>query len=218
VKPYLITLLLPLVGVWVGCGAQMRNLPVGARRAQVSASVGGPMVDAFGRTVVIPYGVAGVTYGMSDDAEVYLDFHVTAAVFKFLGITPGVAYFPALHCGRVVPAIGTDALIFSDLGTSRVYPELVTSVAYQLSKRWVPYVGLRHTLQAGHAPHYIPSAIAGTSLRSGIMQYFVEMQWLAFDRDNRWNPVDYHGVLHHGALSLQLGAACDLPGRRGRAR
>jgi hypothetical protein len=193
----------------------MRNMPVGAQKMQVSASIGGPLVDAFGTTIPIPYGLVGATYGMSNRTEAYLDFHVTAAAFKFLGITPGVVYFPCLHGGRVVPAIGADALIFSDFDVSRFYPELVTSAAYRLSERWTPYVALRHTFQPGHVPHYVPSAMTGTSFRSGDVQYFFELQWLALNRDNRWNPVDYHGVSRRGALSLQLGAALDLPVRKG---
>jgi hypothetical protein len=202
----------------IGCGAQMRTMPVGAQRMQANASIGGPMVNAFGTTIPIPYGIVGATYGVSNSTEVFLDFHATAAAFKFLGITPGVVYFPRLHGGRMVPAIGADALIFSDFNASRLYPELVTSVAYRLSKRWIPYAALRHTFQTAHTPHYIPSAMAGTALRSGNMQYFVELQWLTLDRDNRWNPVDYHGVSHRGALSLQFGAVYDLPTGKGAAK
>jgi hypothetical protein len=212
----LITVLLPLVGLLMGCGAQMRNIPVGAQKMQVNASLGGPMVDAFGMTIPIPYSLIGTTYGISNSTEAYLDFHATAAAFKFLGMTPGVAYFPRLHHKRVVPAISADALIFSDFKESRLYPELVTSVAYRLNSRWIPYAALRHTFQTGRAPHYIPSAMAGTSLRRGRMQYFAELQWLAFDRDNRWNPINYHGVSQRGALSLQFGATYDLPVWKGR--
>lgn len=211
-----ISILIPLVGLFAGCGAQMRNMPVGTQKMQVSASIGGPMVDAFGRTVPIPYGLIGATYGISNEMETYIDYHVTATVFKFLGVTPGVVYFPSFHYGRLVPALGFDALIFSDIKATRVYPELVTSSAYRLSERWTPYIALRHTFQEGPAPHYIPSAMAGTSCRSGRMQYFIELQWLALDHDNRWNPVEYHGISNRGAMSLQFGATLDLPIKKGR--
>ena len=196
----------------------MRTMPVGEQKTQLCASIGGPVVDAFGTTVAIPYGLMGATYGISNSTEAFLDLHVTAAAFKFLGITPGGVYFPCLHWGRVVPAIGVDALIFSDFDKSRLYPELVTSAAYRLSDQWTPYVALRHTFQSGHTSHYIPSAMTGTSFRSGSTQYFVELQWLALDRDNRWNPVDYHGIANRGALSVQLGVALDLSPRRGTTR
>jgi hypothetical protein len=196
----------------------MRNLPVGAQKMQVNASIGGPMVDAFGTTIPIPYGLVGATYGISNSTEAYLDFHATAAVFKFLGVTPGVVYFPSVHWGRMVPALGADALILSDFDAARLYPELVTSAAYRLNGRWTPYVAFRHTFQLSSIPHYIPSAMAGTSFRRGNMQYFFELQWLSLDRDNRWTPVDYHGVSHRGALSLQLGATLDLPTWKGRRK
>jgi hypothetical protein len=213
-----VAILLLLVSLLVGCGAQMRNLPVGAQKMQMSASIGGPMVDAFGRTVPIPYGIAGATYGISNEIEAYIDYHVTASAFKFLGATPGVVYFPSLRWGRFVPALGADALIFSDINATRVYPEIVTSTAYRLSNRWTPYIALRHTFQEGSAPHYIPSAMAGTSYRNGRMQYFIELQWLALDRDNRWNPVEYHGISNRGAMSLQFGATIDLPVKKGRGK
>ncbi len=185
---------------------------------QVSASIGGPLVDAFGRTVPIPYGVIGATYGISNETEVYIDYHVTASAFRFLGLTPGVVYFPGMNWGRFVPALGADALIFSDIKATRIYPELVTSTAYRLSERWTPYIALRHTFQAGQVPHYIPSAMAGTSYRNGSMQYFIELQWLALDRDNRWNPVEYHGISNRGAMSMQFGATIDLPVKKGRGK
>ncbi|MFZ5433515.1 MAG: hypothetical protein ACOZB3_07055 [Calditrichota bacterium] len=196
----------------------MRNLPVGAQKMQVSASLGGPMVDAFSRTIPIPYGLVGATYGVSNEFEVYIDYHVTASAFKFLGVTPGVVYFPRLPWGRLVPAIGADGLIFSDLSATRIYPELTASTAYRLSEQWTPYLVFRYTFQAGRNSLQIPSAMAGTSYRSGRMQYFIEMQWLALNRDNRWNPVEYHGVSHRGALSVQVGAALDLPWKKGRKK
>jgi hypothetical protein len=214
----IIVVLILLQSLMLGCGAQMRNLPVGSRAMQVNTSIGGPLVDAFGRTVPIPYGLVGSTYGISSNTEVYLDLHVTALAFKFLGITPGAVYFPSLRWGKFVPAIGADALVFSDFSASRLYPELVTSTAYRLNETWTPYVALRHTFQMIHAPHYSPSAMVGTSYRRGNMQYFGELQWLALDRDNRWNPVEYHGISNRGAISLQFGATLDLPARKGGGR
>jgi hypothetical protein len=46
----------------------------------------------------------------------------------------------------------------------------------------------------------------------------MELQWLSFDHDNRWNPVEYHGISYRGALSLQLGASLDLPAWKGRGK
>ena len=207
--------LLPAIVLLTGCGAQMRNMPVGAQKYQISASVGGPLVDAFDRTVPIPYGIAGITYGISNRTEVFADYHVTASAFKFLGVTPGIVYFPDLKWGRVVPALGVDALVFSDFKAARIYPEFVTSAACPLSERWTPYLAFRHTFQTNKAPRYIPSAMTGTALRMGYLSYFVELQWLALNRDNRWNPVEYHGLSNRGALSVQLGATLDLPVRKG---
>lgn len=198
-----------------GCGAQMRNVPIGTKNAQVSASIGGPIVDAFDMTVPLPYGMIGATYGLSDRAEIFIDFHATAAAFQFVGATPGAAYFPALKWSALVPGIGVDALVFSNLHESRVYPECTTSLAYPLRENWTPYFALRHTFQTGDRPNYIPSAMAGTSLRQGNRQYFLELQWLSFDQDNRWNPVDYHGISQRGALSLQMGFTLDIPLQKG---
>ncbi len=202
-------------GLAVGCGAQMRNIPVGRNNVQLSTSLGGPLVDAFGRTVPIPYGIVGTTYGLSDRAEVFLDFHATASAFKFLGVAPGIVYFPIKEPGKCVPAIGADVLVFSDFSATRAYPEFTTSVACRLGRCWIPYAAVRHTLQLSKAPRFIPSAMFGTSFRRGDFQYFVELQWLALDRDNRWNPVEYHGISNRGALSLQFGMTLDLQSSKG---
>jgi hypothetical protein len=200
-----------------GCGAQMRTLPVGAGHSRVNASLGGPFVDAFNTTIPMPYGVVGVSRGLSDRCDAYCDLHLTAAAFKFFGATPGVVYFPRVKWQRFVPGVGACALLFSDFRDTRIYPEIVTSLAYRTESRWTPYVVIHHTLPLTPNANYIPSAMLGTAVKLGALHYFAELDWLALDRDNRWNPVDYHGISERGALGIQFGAALDLR-RKGGAK
>lgn len=202
--------LLGLALLLAGCGAQMRQLPLGAKNAQLNASLGGPLATAFGAVIPLPYSVIGGTYGVTDRLEVHADLHVTAAAFKFFGATPGVTWFPSLPVGRWVPSLTADALVFSDLKQTRVFPGLAATVARPLGRRWVPYAGMRHTFQTTRGPVNIPSLYAGTALRLGRAQFVGELGWLATNRDNRLNPVDYKGIAHRGALSTQLGVSLDL--------
>jgi len=197
-----------------GCGAQMRNMPVGAGHVQYSASLGGPLVKFSGNVVPIPYGMAGATYGITDRLEAHADLHVLAAMYKFLGLTPGLTYFPRAALGPWVPSLTADMLVFSDLSASRAYPEIVLTVARPLGTRWVPFAGFHNTFQVTHSPSYIPSLFAGTSYRAGRLNFYGELQWLALNRDNHFTPVDYYGISRHGALSPQFGITLDTGGER----
>lgn len=203
---------LPLV-LLIGCGAHMRNMPIERGRTQLHASVGGPLVNAFGMTVPVPYAMGGITFGLTDRVNVYSDLHVTAAAYKFLGITPGIALFPRLPLRRCVPALNADLLIFSDFKESRVFPEVTLSAALPLDERWTPYAGLHCTMQTTKQPALIPSVYAGTSWRAGRARIFAEVQWLALNHSNHFTPVDYHGIGERGALAPQVGLSFDL-GRR----
>jgi len=205
--------LLPLL-LLIGCGAQMRNLPVGEGRMQASASVGGPLVNAFGTVIPIPYAMAGATYGITDRLDAHADLHVLAAVFKFMGLTPGLTYFPKLPVDRWVPSVTADVLLFSDFTAKRAYPEITAAIAHPIGTRWVPYAGLHNTFQFSHHPVYISSLYAGTSYRMGRVNLYGELQWLALNRDNHLTPVDYHGIGEHGALSPQFGVSMDLGGKK----
>jgi hypothetical protein len=194
-----------------GCGAQMRNLPVGAGRMQLNGSVGGPVVGVSGTDLPMPYALAGLTYGLSDEWDVYGDVHVLAAAFKIAGLTPGVVYFPKLRVGRWVPSVGVDALLFTDFQESRFYPEAHAALTYRANERWAPYVGFHETFQFNRQPKSIPSVYAGTSYQWGRVRLYGELQWLAADRDNRWGPVDYRGMGRKGAIAPQLGLTWVLP-------
>jgi hypothetical protein len=206
-------LLIPLL-LLIGCGAQMRNMPVGEGQMQASASIGGPLVNAFGNVIPVPYAMAGATYGLTDRAEIHADLHVLAAAYKFLGFTPGATYFPELPLGQWVSAVTGDVLIFSDLKATRAYPEILLTMSRPIGTRWIPFAGLHNTFQFSHSPVYISSVYAGTSYRVGRWKLYGELEWLALNRDNHFTPVDYHGISEHGALSPQFGVTLDLGGKK----
>lgn len=181
---------------------------------QASASVGGPLVNAYGAVIPIPYAMAGATYGITDRLDAHADLHVLAAAFKFLGITPGLTYFPQLPTNRWVPSVTADVLFFSDFTAARAYPEISAAIAHPIGARWVPYAGLHNTFQLSHHPLYISSLYAGTSYRMGRFNLYGELQWLALNRDNHFTPVDYHGINEHGAISPQFGLTIELGGMK----
>jgi hypothetical protein len=206
-------LLLPLL-LLMGCGAQLRTMPVGAGHVQYNASLGGPLVKFGGNVVPIPYAMTGATYGITDRLEAHADLHVLAAMYKFLGLTPGMTYFPNVSVGNWIPSVTTDVLLFSDLTSTRAYPELLLTVAHPVGTRWIPYAGLQNTFQITHAPSYIPSVFAGTSLRAGPLNFYGELQWLSLNRNNHFTPVNYYGIGEHGALSPQFGVTLDMGGKK----
>jgi hypothetical protein len=199
---------LPLLLLLAGCGAQIRTLPVGEHHLQMSASVGGPMIKALGGTVPIPYLMSGATYGISDHVEVHGDVHVLAAMYKFLGFTPGITYFP-FPDGAWVPSVSADALMFTDFSEGRVYPEVTLALAHRTASLWSPYYGLHGTFQTHRAPHFIPTAFVGTSYHRRRTSFYVELDWLAFNRNNQASPVDYGAAGKFGAIAPQIGFSYD---------
>lgn len=202
------------LAVCAGCAPQMRNLPLGAGRSQVNAAVGGPLVDAFGTTIPVPYAVAGVTHGAGERVNLHADLHLTAAAFRFLGVTPGVTWYPDLPLGPWVAAFGADALLFSDFAEARLYPEVAVTVTHTRAGRWRPYAGFYNTLQFSKEPRYIISPYVGVSRSLGRWQPYVEMKWLAAGDDNRLTPVTYHGIGERGALATQFGLSLNVGGTR----
>lgn len=203
-----------LLVMLTGCGAHLRTLPVGAGQAQVSTSVGGPLVDAFGTTIPVPYLMTGATYGLTDRVNVHADVHVLSAAYKFLGFTPGITVFPDIGSGRWIPALSADFLVFSDFEAWRLYPEFTLGIARHGRSHWTPYGGLHNTLQTTHAPRWMLSVFAGSAYVFGRMRASLELQWLAANHDNHWTPVGYHGIARRGALSPQVGLTYKLGGRK----
>lgn len=204
---------LPLLVLLTGCGAQMRNLPVGKGNTVISTSVGGPLVYAFNATVPIPYAMAGMTHGISDRLDVFGDVHLMAAMFKFGGFTPGAVYFPDLPMSGWVPAVKADAMVFSDFNQVRIFPELTFSIAHPTASRWTPYLGFHNTFQMTKAPVYLPSVFGGASYRAGRFRIYGELQWLAMNRKNLYTPVEYQGFNNHGAIATQAGLSLDVTRR-----
>lgn len=196
-----------------GCGAHLRTLPTGAGQVQANASIGGPLVDAFGTTIPVPYLMTGATYGLTNRISVHGDLHVTSAAYKFFGFTPGITVFPGVEFWSWTPSFGADVLVFSDLRDCRLYPEFTLAAARRSAGRWTHYGGLHNTLQTADSPRYLVSVFAGTSCRVGRLRSYIELQWLAANQDNRWTPVGYHGLARRGALAPQVGLTWELGGR-----
>jgi hypothetical protein len=195
-----------------GCGPRMRTLPVGEGNVQIHSSLGGPVISLRGRTIPIPYGMAGVTYGLSDRVDLYSDVHVASAVFKTLGWTPGVAWFPNTGRSSWQPGLGANLLVFSDFHEHRVFPQVITSLAVRDNPHAAPYAGMIHTLQANHKPEYIPSLFAGISFPGKRTRLVFEVQALALNFRRDEDAPDYMTFHQHGALSFQVGYSIQIAG------
>lgn len=203
--PRLFTLLL-LLAVIGGCGPQMRMLPVGDNNLSVQTSIGGPMISVRGPAIPVPYAMVGATYGLTDHLNVHSDLHVTSAVFKFLGLTPGISWFPARSEARWQPSLSFTALAFSDFKDTRIYPELITTLANRQSHEVIPFFGVVHTFQTDSKPEYLPSAFVGMAFPYKQSRFVIEFQALAlnFQRDKE---APYYMTLtdRRGAVGVQFG-------------
>lgn len=209
----ILLLLLPIL-LLLGCGPQMRTLPVGEGNVQIHTSLGGPFVSAKGPVFPIPYGMAGATYGLNDHINLYADFHAVTAVFKFLGLTPGFVWYPASKHAQWQPALGANALVFSDFHETRIYPEIVTTLTYNGDPAVKPFFGCVQTFQTDADPKSLQSIVGGLAFPWRHNLLVIEIQALALNFHRDEDALSYLTFKDYGALSLQIGYGLTIGGGR----
>jgi hypothetical protein len=144
------------------CAAYTDLEPVGKGQRAVTASLGGPVIKAFGLHIPTPYLATGAVYGLDDNINVSGAFHFTSLAYGILGIDPALTFFPMLNYGPQ-PTLGirVQMLTFISLksGVSdrmRVYPVITPSAAWRLGHGRL-YGGLNITIPVS-LPDYDKSA------------------------------------------------------------
>jgi len=148
-----------------GCAAHTSLAPVGRGAMVPHASLGGPVVEALGTRLPIPYLTAGVTWGMSARSNLDANVHLLALAYGVAGVDIGGTWFLAGSdgTGRRL-AVSPRALMLLSLRGGveqrfRLYPALTATGTTPLG-RGLGYAGVDVALQAGDLS-YDPEA-AGT--------------------------------------------------------
>jgi hypothetical protein len=113
-----LAVLLPLVlgALALGCGAHTSLEPLGRGQLSPHVSVGGPIVEAFGGNIPIPYLLVGADYGLSEDVNLSGGLHLLPLPYGVLGADLGVTYFLLANEGwRPTLGLGPRAYVFASL-------------------------------------------------------------------------------------------------------
>lgn len=191
---YLVTML----GI-VGCGVSQPMQPVNEGETEIIASFGGPVIPLDGFAVPAPYLNVGAVYGAASNFSLFGNAHLTAALFKDLGVDAGLVTTVAEEEG-LLPEINLNGRVyfFWDVVRSnnkRLFPLVTVTAHYTIAERKRLYVGADNLVQL-HRPEYFISPLAGYLFPlSDRMFAQLELKWLAANKETR------HGIFE-GTTSL----------------
>lgn len=182
-----------------GCGVTQPVRPIDDGTTQLTASFGGPIIPIAGIAIPVPYLNVGVMHGARPNLTVYGNAHVTALLFKDVGLDAGIAT-------RLLPEKGLRPEVTANLrgyffwdafrgSTTRFYPMASVTGSYRTGERSLAYLGTDVLYQFTTAEAFISPYIGCGFPVSEQFMLQLESKWLAMDHDTR------HGVFE-GAASI----------------
>lgn len=202
--------------------------PLGAGRAALGLSVGGPVVYNLGAPAPLPLGAATLRVGATDRTDV--DAAVYLPVSRVVGADVGAAHLVCAQRGPL-PALMLGAHAMGLWATRpagprrhpqrahRAFGSLTARASWRVAAGQLAFFGVDLLAQRADV-RLTPSVSLGWRAQlAPRWSVQAELAWLAFTRDSRALVVHYADLAGRGSLGLQLGAAYawDLPGER-RAR
>jgi hypothetical protein len=168
----------------VGCGTTGVARPLGRGRAAVQASLGGPIVGAFGTFIPTPILTVGGAYGVSDRVAATGGLDVTAAVYGVAHVTGGAAAHPLVSAGGAVPTVGVAASVhlLTNVTDTRVAPQATAVAAWRVGGggRHLVYGGADAGVVFGEPTRILAGPLLGGELRlSHRWGLGLELKWLA---------------------------------------
>jgi hypothetical protein len=183
----------------VGCGVTQPIRPIEEGSTELIASLGGPIIPLGGVAIPVPYLNVGAMVGYKSNLTFYGNAHITALLFKDIGLDGGFS-------SRILPEKGIRPEItlngriyfFWDAfrgKTTRVYPTGTLTGSYLIGERSLLYFGADNLFQYTTLDLFISPLIGYSFPLSDEIQMQVESKWMAMNRDTR------HGVFE-GAGSI----------------
>jgi hypothetical protein len=199
VKIFLFCIVFTLLLLLSGCGVTqpVRTLEEGS--TQITSSFGGPIIPFDGFVIPTPYLNLGALYGYSDNISLYGNVHLTALLFKDIGIDGGAAAMLVKETG-LMPEITVNGRVyfFWDVirsNNKRFFPMITFIASYTTGEYSLCYFGADHLYQI-HKPDIFLSPLVGYQFPlSGTLLSQIEIKWLAVNKDT------HHGIFE-GATSI----------------
>ncbi len=194
-----IVIIIIFISSIVGCGITQPIRPIEEGTTEVIASLGGPIIPFGGVAIPVPYLNVGAMYGYKPNLTLYGNAHITALLFKDIGLDGGFST-------RVLPEKGVRPEItlngrvyfFWDAfrgKTTRVYPTGTLTASYLIGERSLLYFGADNLYQYTTSDIFVSPFIGYSFPIANTMELQIESKWMAMNRDTR------HGVFE-GAGSI----------------
>ncbi len=200
------TILWPLLAA--ACANSHAVRPLGRHETAVTASVGGPLVQALGLTIPTPIATIGARHGIRDDLSVGGSWDLTAAAYGVAHVIPQAAwqvFESGSGRGPRITLLGA-VHVLSNLSDTRVAPQLTPISSWRLGADHLIYGGVDAAAFIGHPTHFIWGPLVGLDLRLGPRLGFgVELKWLAPQHDVEPLAPTWISPGHHGFLAVLLG-------------
>ncbi len=183
----------------IGCGITQPVRTIATGTTDITASLGGPVIPLDGLAIPSPYLTIGTLYGSSNDVTLFGNAHMTALLFKDIGIDGGAALTLVKETGWYPEVVVSGRLYFfwdvvrSD--NKRMFPMGTFIASYAIGSRSLFYFGTDNVYQL-HKPELFMSPLIGYQFpMSGAAVSQLEVKWLAANKDTR------HGVFE-GVTSI----------------
>jgi hypothetical protein len=194
-----IALIIIFISSIVGCGITQPIRPIEEGTTELIASLGGPIIPVGGIAFPVPYLNVGAMYGVKPNLTLYGNAHITALLFKNVGIDGGFST-------RILPEKGLRPEItlngrvyfFWDAfrgKTTRVYPTGTLTGSYLIGEHSLLYFGEDNLYQYTTSDLFVSSFIGYSFPLTDGMELQIETKWMAMNHDTR------HGVFE-GTASL----------------
>lgn len=211
-KFFLISISLSFILI-IGCAAHTDIEPIGKDNLSANFSVEGPIVNAFGTKIPVPYTTVGVDYGLNDKFDINGDFHLLSLPFKILGFDLGSTWFPCSNQGKL-PTIGIQTRLLTLISLKshvdkrlKIYPIISNSASWKINKGLI-YIGSDITIPFSlsdydeNAVNTIFSPFLGYRWSIGKSTYiFTEIKWHGANVRTDQLAVEYLPINNYGALT-----------------
>jgi hypothetical protein len=199
---------------FISCAAHTNLEPVGKKNLSANVSFGGPIVEAFGAKIPVPYTTVGANYGLDNRVDLNGNFHLITLPYKILGFDFGPTWFPIIKNGKV-PVIGLQPRLLALLSLKsnvqerfKIYPVLSSSATWPVKgNRFYFGSDLTYIYSSAdydkEASRIIFSPFAGYGWKLGQKNYlYTEVKWHGANIQSNQLAVEYLPIGKNGALSV----------------
>jgi len=172
-----------------GCGVTQPIRPLEEGTTEIISSFGGPIIPVGNIAFPVPYLNVGFMHGYTSDITLYSNAHITALLYKDIGLDGGFATSFLQEKG-IQPELTLNMRGYffwnAFRGSSvRFFPMGTLTASYETGGRSLFYFGADNLYQFQTSDIFISPFIGYSFPLSDAMVMQVESKWLAMNRDTR---------------------------------